>query len=284
MILVDTNVVTYAAGAEHRNKTSSVAFLRRVYDTIRALFPAVVPVTAEITDQARKIMDGDRSLLARHSLHAAVVLSRGFETICSFDGDFDRISRVVRNEPEELWTKGGSSLLGMPRPARRAPSCASGVVQERGRLGPRPFLIRSLGQLLLRRRSLLGVCGHASPARIGGKSYTHRLLKSRLSESPDSYPGKSTCVGISLCACHETREDIRSFLQACFRGRILVENTGSTSAAWFSTGSGTHSGDARTAATVPARHARRRRPPPCAPDSADYRFSGSRLVRVAFFR
>lgn len=135
MILVDANIVMYAAGADHRNKAPSVAFLRRVangeleatidaetlqeilhryrsigrweegrrvYDLTRALFPAVVPVTAEITDQARRIMDGDRTLLARDSLHAAVVLTQRLEAICSFDRDFDRIPGMVRKEPEEL--------------------------------------------------------------------------------------------------------------------------------------------------------------------------------------
>lgn len=135
MILVDTNVLMYAAGAKHRNKEPSVTFLRRVadgdvegaidaetlqeilhryrsigrweegrrvYDLTRALFPAVVPVTAEITDRAREIMDADRTLMARDCLHAAVVLSQGLEAICSFDRDFDRVAKLLRKTPEEF--------------------------------------------------------------------------------------------------------------------------------------------------------------------------------------
>lgn len=33
--------------------------------------------------------------------HAAVVMAEGFDGICSYDGDFDRIKRVVRTEPGE---------------------------------------------------------------------------------------------------------------------------------------------------------------------------------------
>jgi predicted nucleic acid-binding protein len=135
MILVDANVLMYAAGAAHPNKAPSVSFLRRVaegeveatidaeilqellhryrsigrweegrrvYDLSRTLFPTVVPVTAEVMDRARELMDGDEVLLARDALHAAVVLTEGFEVLCSFDGDFDGIQGVVRRVPGEV--------------------------------------------------------------------------------------------------------------------------------------------------------------------------------------
>lgn len=135
MILVDANVLMYAAGAAHPHKAPSVAFLRRVaageveatidaeilqellhryrsigrweegrrvYDLTRTLFPTVVPVTAEVMDRARELMDGDETLLARDALHAAVVLTEGFEALCSFDGDFDGIQGIVRRVPGDL--------------------------------------------------------------------------------------------------------------------------------------------------------------------------------------
>jgi uncharacterized protein len=135
MILVDSNVLMYAAGAEHPNKLPSVAFLervangeveatidaevlqeilhryralgrwqdgRRVYDLTRALFPSVVPVTAEALDRARALMDRNEGILARDAVHGAVVLTHGFEAICSYDRDFDGIPGIVRREPREV--------------------------------------------------------------------------------------------------------------------------------------------------------------------------------------
>ena len=133
MILVDTNVIMYAAGAEHPHKKPSVAFLervargeieatidaevlqeilhryrtigrwedgRRVYDLARQLFRNVVPVTAEVLDRARRILDTDRRIMARDALHAAVVMAEGLEAVCSWDRDFDRIKGIVRREPD----------------------------------------------------------------------------------------------------------------------------------------------------------------------------------------
>jgi hypothetical protein len=134
MILVDTNVIMYAAGAEHPHKRPSVALLERVaageleatidaevlqeilhryraigrwdegrlvYDLTRRLFPNVVPVTAEVVDRARTVLDGDSHIMARDALHAAVVMSGGFEALCSYDRDFERIAGLVRREPDE---------------------------------------------------------------------------------------------------------------------------------------------------------------------------------------
>lgn len=133
MILVDSNVIMYAAGAAHRNRTRSIAFLervargeaeaavdaevlqeilhrykaikrwadgRRVYDLTRRVFPVVLAIDAETTDRARILLDAHRYLSARDALHAAVVLSHGLEGICSFDRDFDRLPNVNRLEPE----------------------------------------------------------------------------------------------------------------------------------------------------------------------------------------
>jgi predicted nucleic acid-binding protein len=132
MILVDTNVIMYAAGAAHPCKGPSVALLervangevdatidaevlqeilhryraigrwedgRRVFDLTRQLFPSVVPVTAEVLDRARSLLDLDGQIMARDAVHAAVVMTEGMDAVCSYDRDFDRIRGLVRREP-----------------------------------------------------------------------------------------------------------------------------------------------------------------------------------------
>jgi predicted nucleic acid-binding protein len=71
-----------------------------VYDLTRQLFPVVVPVTAEILDRARRVLDATLHIMARDALHAAVAMTGGFEAVCSYDRDFDRIKGIVRREPE----------------------------------------------------------------------------------------------------------------------------------------------------------------------------------------
>lgn len=135
MILVDSNILMYAAGAPHRHKAESVAFLqriangqveavldaevlqeilhryraigrwdngRRVFDLARRIIPAVVPVTAEILDRARALLDSYSALMARDALHAAVCQEAGLEAICSYDRDFDRIRGLKRREPSQV--------------------------------------------------------------------------------------------------------------------------------------------------------------------------------------
>ena len=122
----------YTAGSEHPFKARSVAFLervaegsieaaidaealqeilhryralnrwiegRRLYERVRTLFPAVIPITGEILDRAKILLDQHTELMARDALHAAVVESHRLEGICSFDLDFDRIRSIRRIEP-----------------------------------------------------------------------------------------------------------------------------------------------------------------------------------------
>jgi predicted nucleic acid-binding protein len=126
VILVDANIIMYAAGADHAHKQPSLALLeqvgrgeveatidaeilqeilrwadgRRVYDLTRQLFPSVIPVTAEVLDRARQLLDRDARIMARDALHAAVALTHGLDAICSYDRDFDRIPGITRREPE----------------------------------------------------------------------------------------------------------------------------------------------------------------------------------------
>jgi uncharacterized protein len=132
LILVDTNVLMYAAGAPHPHKKASVAFLdrvatgevegvldaevlqeilhryrainrwmdgRQVYDLARTIFPLVLPVTAEVLDRARELLDAHPALWARDALHAAVALHHDLEGIASYDRDLDEVPGLRRLEP-----------------------------------------------------------------------------------------------------------------------------------------------------------------------------------------
>jgi len=132
LILIDANILMYAAGAEHPNKAPSAAYLlriasgeieatldteslqeilhryrsigrwaqgRHVYDAARRLFPVVLPITAESLDLARKLMDKHERLDARDALHAATALHHEAEAICSYDRDFDLLDELTRIEP-----------------------------------------------------------------------------------------------------------------------------------------------------------------------------------------
>lgn len=132
MMLVDSNVLMYAAGAQHPFKRRSELFLervtggeieatidaevlqeilhryralrrwsegRQVYDSARTIFATVIPITGEILDRARGLLDEYGDLMARDALHAAVVECHSLEAICTFDRDFDQIRSIRRMEP-----------------------------------------------------------------------------------------------------------------------------------------------------------------------------------------
>jgi predicted nucleic acid-binding protein len=132
LLLIDANIFMYAAGTRHPHKTPSVALLERialgeieaavdaevlqeilhryraihrwqdgreVYALARRIVPLVVAVTDRMVDRARDLLDGDPELSARDALHAAVVLDRGLEGICSYDRDLDRVAGLRRLEP-----------------------------------------------------------------------------------------------------------------------------------------------------------------------------------------
>jgi predicted nucleic acid-binding protein len=132
MILLDANILMYAAGTPHPHKAPSAALLERiargeieaaldaevlqeilhryrairrwkdgrhVYDLARRSVVTVLPITAEVTDQARAIMDDHPRLRARDALHAAVCLAAGAEAICSYDADLEVVGILHRVEP-----------------------------------------------------------------------------------------------------------------------------------------------------------------------------------------
>jgi predicted nucleic acid-binding protein len=132
VILVDANVLMYAAGGRHRHQAASARFVERVaagrveaaldaevlqeilhryralrrwkegralFDLARQVFSVVIPVTVEVLDRARLLLDDYGALKARDAVHAAVVLENDLEAICSFDRDFDAIEGLRRKEP-----------------------------------------------------------------------------------------------------------------------------------------------------------------------------------------
>lgn len=135
MILIDTNIIMYAAGAPHPHKQPSADLLqriargevdalidaetlqeilhryralnrwadgKRVYDLARQIFPEVIDVKARVLDEARRLLDTDAHIMARDALHAAVVFTERLDGICSYDRDFDRIKGLARLEPEQV--------------------------------------------------------------------------------------------------------------------------------------------------------------------------------------
>ena len=124
MILIDTNILMYAAGAEHPNKAPALEILRRsangdvqanidaevlqeimhrylllnrwvdgkkVYELARKLFPEVLSITGDVMDRAKALADSDPTVTARDAVHAAVVGTYKLEGIYTFDVDFDKI-------------------------------------------------------------------------------------------------------------------------------------------------------------------------------------------------
>lgn len=135
MILLDANILMYAAGVEHPHKAQSLALLervatgslevgadvevlqeilhryraigrwqegKRVYDLARTIVPSWIPIDVDILDRARGLLEGDAALSARDALHVAVCLEVGAEALCSFDHAFDRVVGIRRVEPGDL--------------------------------------------------------------------------------------------------------------------------------------------------------------------------------------
>lgn len=132
MILVDANVLMYAAGSEHPNKAPSVALLEhiatgridaavdaevlqeilhryrairrweegsRLYGLVRSIFTIVIPVTAQVLDEAHALLQKYPHLMARDALHAAVARRETGGEIYSFDEDFDLVEGISRLQP-----------------------------------------------------------------------------------------------------------------------------------------------------------------------------------------
>ena len=132
MILVDANILMYAAGGVHPHREKCLAFLedvsakkvaatidaetlqeilhryravnrwavgKAVYEEALTVFPDVLAITREVTEEAKAMMDRDAGLGARDAIHAAVMRVYRLSAICSYDRDFDRVPRLTRIEP-----------------------------------------------------------------------------------------------------------------------------------------------------------------------------------------
>lgn len=134
MILVDANVFMYAAGKPHPFKAPSAALLERVasgrvdaavdaetlqeilhryralrrwqdgrevYGLVRRIMVTVLPITAEVLDEAKSLLDAHATLMARDALHGAVCRHFKARAICSYDTDFEQIPGLRRLRPED---------------------------------------------------------------------------------------------------------------------------------------------------------------------------------------
>ncbi len=135
MILLDANVLMYAAGREHPHKEPSAGLLERIargtveaaidaeilqeilhryrslgrardgfrlYDLARTLVRTVLPVTDAVMDEARLLLESHPRLSARDAVHAAVAIVFSADAFCTYDRDFGRIEGLRRIEPGSL--------------------------------------------------------------------------------------------------------------------------------------------------------------------------------------
>ncbi len=133
---VDTNIPMYAAGKEHRYKRACQVIINaladgsiqgvtdtevlqeilyryhdinrkqdgwRVYDSFRTIMDqAVLPVTVEDMDRARKLCGKYPDMPPRDLIHVAVMLNNDIHTILSTDAHFDQLKEVSRVDPLDL--------------------------------------------------------------------------------------------------------------------------------------------------------------------------------------
>jgi predicted nucleic acid-binding protein len=135
VIVVDSNILMYGAGSEHRHRAPSLALLeriaadeveaitntevlqeilhryrsigrwedgRRVYDLTRRILVTILPISVEVMDEARSLMDERPGLGARDAVHAAFTRSCGASAICSYDRGFDGVPGLLRLEPPQV--------------------------------------------------------------------------------------------------------------------------------------------------------------------------------------
>jgi len=95
MVVVDSNVFMYAAGAAHPNKIASTHYLHRV-----AKREIDACTSVEILDRASDLLEERLSLYARDVVHAATCFGMRVREICSYDTDFDCIDVLERIEPK----------------------------------------------------------------------------------------------------------------------------------------------------------------------------------------
>lgn len=129
MILVDSNIAMYLVGVDHPHKhgaqraldtaisrnerlVTDVEALQEIlhrygalgrtdaiqpaFDALLGVVDAVLPVTLEEVEKAKRIVLGSYGLSARDALHLAVMDTAGINRIMSFDVGFDRYPGIDR--------------------------------------------------------------------------------------------------------------------------------------------------------------------------------------------
>ncbi|MFH1142072.1 MAG: type II toxin-antitoxin system VapC family toxin [Chloroflexota bacterium] len=135
MRLLDTNVILYAAGRDHRYKEPCARILQEVaegstlyaidtellqevlyvyasrgerarglatFDYLLALFPNPFPVSREEMAMARRLLGLDSVLSPRDAIHAAVVQTQMLEGIITSDRAFREIPGLAVFDPLDL--------------------------------------------------------------------------------------------------------------------------------------------------------------------------------------
>ena len=134
-VFLDTNIFLYAAGQAHPQRDACAGVLRRVANGtieatansevvqeilhvlvrrgrgedgvalarhVAALFPDLLPVTAEDMRRACDLIERYPKLSVRDAVHAATMLGNGLEQVISVDEDFDQIREIRRVAPENV--------------------------------------------------------------------------------------------------------------------------------------------------------------------------------------
>ena len=133
---VDTNIPMYAAGREHRYRKACQVIINalaegsiqgvtdtevlqeilyryhyinrqqdgwRIYDSFRTIMDqAVLPVTVEDMDLARKLSGKYPDMPPRDLIHVAVMLNNDVNAIISADAHFDQLNETSRVDPLDL--------------------------------------------------------------------------------------------------------------------------------------------------------------------------------------
>jgi predicted nucleic acid-binding protein len=135
MIFIDTNIVMYAVGREHRYKEPCARIIMeiargkigavtdaevlqeilyrywhigelekglQVFRDFEALMPQIYEITRSALVTAAAILQQHSHISPRDALHVAVMKSWGIETIYSTDADFDAIEGIERVDPLKL--------------------------------------------------------------------------------------------------------------------------------------------------------------------------------------
>ncbi len=129
MILVDSNIPMYLAGAPHAHKTDAQRLLESLasdrqrlvtdaevlqeilhryvavrrhdaiqpaFDTLMSVVDEVLPVDLATVEHAKQAVLAYRRLSARAAVHLAVMKRHGIDRILSFDSGFDGLPGITR--------------------------------------------------------------------------------------------------------------------------------------------------------------------------------------------